>query len=159
MATFKPLYAGSTTTITLSAASLANAAYRQGAAIDNSSNLFLDAHLTFKIKTGASGVSSTGFVALYVAGYDGTQYANNASGSDAAFTVDLQGNLLPICTIGATANATTYYSPSIYVAAAAGWLWLPQKWTVILYNGSGAALDATAGSFAFEFQGLNTQSA
>lgn len=155
--TFKPLYSGAATSITITLASLASATYQQAAGIDNGTNLYLEAHVTGKIKTGASGTSATGFITVYVAGYDGTQYANNASGSNASFTVDLQANLLPICTIAATANATTYYFPSVYVASAAGWPFLPQKWTLIVYNGAGSALDSTAGNFALEYQGINTQ--
>lgn len=154
--TFEPKY-GSTTAITITLASLASAAYQQAAGVDNTTNLYLDAIVTGKIKTGAAGVSTTGTVSLYFAGYDGTQYANNASGSNAAFTPDLQGNLLPICTIGATANATTYYFPTIYVASAAGLLCLPQKWTLILLNNTGGAFDATGANFVLEYQGIQTQ--
>jgi hypothetical protein len=156
--TFKPLYAGSTTTFTITVASLANTSYRQGAGVDNGTNLYQDAHLTGKFKTGASGVSSNGYIAVYFVGYDGTQYSNNASGSDAAFTVDLQGNLQPVAVLNAQANATTYYLPSVYLANAAGLLWLPQKWSLIVYNGTGAALDATAGNHVLEWQGMNLQS-
>lgn len=155
--TFKPLYSGTATAITISLASLTSASYQQSAAIDNSTNLYLDAVITGNFKTGASGVSASGFITIYVAGYDGTQYSNNASGSNASFTPDLQGNLLPICTIGATANATTYYIPYVSVAAAAGWFFLPQKWSLIIYNGTGATFDTTAGNFLLEYQGINIQ--
>jgi hypothetical protein len=155
--TFKPVYSGSATSITITLASLTTGSYRQATAVDNTSNLYLDAHITGKIKTGASGVASTGTVTMYLAGYDGTQYANNATGTDGSFTPDLQGNLLPISTIGATANATTYYFPSIYVASAAGLLCLPQKWAIIIVNNTGGTFDATGGNFVIEYQGINTQ--
>ena len=157
MSTAKPLYSGAASAVTITIASLAAAAYQQSAAIDNSSNLYLDAVITGKIKSGASGTSATGFVTLYLYGYDGTQYSNNASGSDAAFTPDLLANLLPLFTLAVQANATTYYFPYISIVAASGLLYLPQKWGLILYNGSGHALDTTAANHLIEFQGLNTQ--
>lgn len=155
--TFKTLYSGAASSITFTQASLASTSLRQAAAVDNGTNEYLEAALTWNIKTGASGVSSTGYAALYVAGYDGSSYANNATGSDSSFTVDNQANLVLICTLAAVANATTYYSGTIYVAAAAGWLWLPQKWALIVYNGTGAAFDSTGGNFLIEYQGQNTQ--
>lgn len=157
MSTAKPLYSGAASAVTITIASLASNAYRQSAAVDNSANLYLDAVITGKIKSGASGTSATGFVTLYLYGYDGTQYSNNASGADAAFTPDLQANLLPLFTLAVQANATTYYFPYLSVAAAAGLLYLPQKWGLILFNGSGNALDTTAGNHALEYQGINTQ--
>jgi hypothetical protein len=155
--TLKPLYSGAANAITITLASLANNAYRQATAVDNTTNLYQEAHVTGFIKTGAAGVSATGSVTLYLAGFDGTEYGSNATGTDGSFTPALQANLLAICTIGATANATTYYFPSIYIAQAAGMLWLPQKWALILLNATGAALDATAGNFTLEYQGMNLQ--
>lgn len=157
MSTFKPLYAGSTGAITITLASLTNGSYRQSAAVDNSTNLYLDALLTGKLKTGASGVSATGVANIYLYGWDGTEYSNNASGSDAAFTPDLQANLWQIATLQMTANATEYYLSPIQIAAAAGMLHLPQKWGLIVFNGTGATFDATAGNFLLEFLGSNTQ--
>lgn len=156
LSTVKPSYSGASTAVTITLASLANGAYRQSAAVDNSTNLYLDAVVTGKIKTGASGVSATGNVTLYLAGWDGTEYGNNASGSDASFTPDNVSNLVPLYTIAAIANATTYYFPYISLAAFAGLLWLPQKWALILLNNSGAAFDATGGNHLLEYQGINT---
>ena len=155
--TFKPNYSGAASAITITLASLTNTSYRQSTAVDNTTNLYQEAHLQCHFKTGASGVSATaGYIAIFLAGYDGSNYSNNASGSDAAFTPDLQANLTCIDTIQATANATTYYSSTIYVAAAAGLLWLPQKWAIIVYNGTGGTFDTTGGNFLVEYQGMNT---
>ena len=155
--TFEPKYGGAPTAITCTRASLAASAYRQAAGVDNTSTLALEVHITGFLKTGASGTVSGGFAALYGAGYDGSRYGNNMSGSDSAFTPDLQGNLLNLATIGANANATTFYYPSIYFASATGLIPLPNKWTLAEFNGSGAAFDATAGNFSLEFQAINTQ--
>jgi hypothetical protein len=155
MATVKPAYSGSATALTITLASLANNAYRQSTAVDNSTNLYIDALITGKIETG-SGSSATGYVSLYLFGYDGTEYSNNAGASDAAFTPDAQANLLPIYTLSTPAASTEYYLPPILVATFAGLLWLPQKWGIIVLNATGAALNATSGNHLIEYQGINT---
>ena len=87
MAVVKPSYSTSASTVSVTLASLANSTtlssgYRQSASVDNSTNLFLDAIITGKFTT-AAGTAATGYVAIYVYGYDGSEFSNNASGSDA----------------------------------------------------------------------------
>ena len=75
--------------ITCTVASLGNTSARVATAIDNTSNLFLDALVFLKVKTGASGVASTGQINVYAIGTvdGGTTYTENAGSSDAAVTL------------------------------------------------------------------------
>lgn len=155
MATVKPSYSGAASALTITLASLATASYRQSTGIDNGTNLYVEAIITGKYKTGASGTVATGSITLYLVSYDGTQYSNNATGTDGSFTPDAQANLIPLWTGAAVANATQYYLPMIHIAAAAGLQALPQKWALVFLNSAGGALDSTAGNFAIEYQGLN----
>jgi hypothetical protein len=160
VATVKPAYAGSTSTISVTLASLANSTtlstgYRQSAAVDNSTNLYLDALVTGKFTT-ASGAGATGYVGVFLYAWDGTQYTNNATGSDAAYTADATANLLPICPpIAANVASSSFYLPPTYVAAGAGLPFLPQKWGLIIQNVSGATFSSVAGSHLLEYQGVN----
>ena len=144
--------------ITVTLASLANAAMRQSAAIDNTTNLFLNALLTLKLKSGASGVSSTGFVAVwaYATTDDGTTYSGGAGAADAAYTGD-KTNLKYLGRIDMTANATSY-TGVFDIASAFGGV-VPAKWGIVIENQSGAALDATEGNHTKTYQGHYAQSA
>ena len=145
--------------ITITVASLANNSARQCTVIDNSSNLYLDALVQAKIKTNASGTATTGYVNVYAfATTDaGTTYTENAGASDAAITLTSPPNAVLIGRINCVANATTYYSSPMSVAAAFGGV-LPEKWGVIIENKTGAALDSTAGNHAVKYQGVLNQS-
>lgn len=154
--TVKPLY-GSTTAFTITAASLGNGSYQQSASVDNSSTLMWGAFLFWKIKTGASGVSATGTASLYFYGYDGTNFSSGASGSNASFTPVLQSNLVLLDTVYVSANAQTPDPRVIDMTAVVGSLMQYQKFGIILLNSTGAALDATAGNFLFNYQPVNPQ--
>jgi hypothetical protein len=130
---------------------------KQSASIDNTSALAWAAFLYWKIKTGASGVSATGTASLYFYGYDGTNFGSGASGSNATFTPILQSNLVLLDTVYVSANAQTPDPRIVDVTSIVGSLMQYQKWGIILFNNTGAALDATAGNFTFEYQPLNPQ--
>ena len=109
-------------TFTCTLASLANSTAgvgRQSTVIDNSANLFMDAIVTIKIKTGASGTAANGFISVYAFGTTdgGTTYTDGFGASDAAATVSAARL---IGTFPAVANATTYISQQMSVAAAFG---------------------------------------
>ena len=140
--------------ITCTLASLANAAFRQSAAIDNTTNLFTDALVAVQVKSAASATSATGYVDVYAAGTidGGTTYSGGASGSNAAFTGQLSA-AFKLGRIAVIANATTYNGGPWSVASAFGGS-LPQKWAIIVDNESGAALDATEGNHLKLYQGV-----
>jgi hypothetical protein len=136
--------------ITCTLTSLTNGSYQQSAAIDNTSNLYLDAAVFVKIKTASSSTSSTGTVNVYAYGSadGGTTYTDGASGSNASMTPTSPTNLKLIGVINAVANSTTYYGGPFSVASAFGYL--PGKWGIVVLNNTGATLDASVGSAWFE---------
>jgi hypothetical protein len=143
-------YGTSNQSITCTLTSLANAAQRQSTVVDNTTNLFTDALVQPIIKTGASGVSATGYIQLYVYGTanGGTNYSYGATGSDAAFTIPTNAALRPLGRIGVGANATTY-NEVFSVAAAFGGS-MPDHWGVIVDNETGAAFDGTTASLVYQ---------
>lgn len=151
-------YSASNQSITCTLASLASTSSRASTALDNSSNVYQDALVFLQVKSGASGVSTTGTVAVYAYGTSngGTTYTENATGTDAGITLTSPPNARLIGIINVVANATTYYGGPFSVASAFGGI-LPQKWGIIVQNNSGAALDSTEGNHAKFFQGVFSQ--
>ena len=160
MANIKSAYGTGGQTITCTLASLANSSARASTAIDNSTNLWLDALVFVSVKTGASGVSSLGTVFVYAYGTanGGTTYTEGASGTDGALTMANPTNLKLLGVINVSAPATTYQSGPFSVAAAFGGV-LPDHWGIVIQNNSGAALDATEGNHLKVYQGVYATSA
>ena len=139
------------TAATITIASLANAGGRASTAIDNTSAKAISADIRVKIKTNASGTSSTGYVSVYlIRSDDGTNYDDAFGGTDGAYT---PVNALFLGNINAVANATTYVKN--FDTAEYG-LTLPQKYCIGIVNNTAAALDSTAGnhSITVETKGL-----
>jgi hypothetical protein len=142
--------------LTITIASLANGSSRQSTVVDNGTNLFTDALVAVKIRTGASGTTATGVVVVYAFGtVDGSTYSENAGASDAAITLTSNPNVRIIGIVNCVANSTTYYSPVFSVASAFGGV-MPSKWGIIITNGTGGALDATGGNHSAIYQGVYT---
>jgi len=157
MADIKTKYA-SAAGVTISLASLADSAKRQSDAVDNSSNLYLDAQVQLKVKTGGT---VSGDKAVYVYAYGTTDsgglgYSGGASGSDSAFSGTLANTKL-IGVISTPASGTAYESDIMSVAAGFGGL-LPGKWGIIVENKSGSALDGTESNHAKKYVGITAQS-
>ena len=142
MASIKQAYE-TTDTLTITLASLATGAGRAATAVDNTTNKDPWAKVFVKVKTGASGVSAQGYVSIYLIGSaDGTNYDDAFSGSDTTYT--------PVCAkfighLPTIANATTY-SKTINLEDLG--IELPQKFSIGIWNASGAALDGTSGNHA-----------
>jgi hypothetical protein len=100
-----------------------------------------------QFKSGASGTTGTGTVSLYlVCSEDGTNWSNGInpnSSSDQSTLIGTLQMLTPAITV--TANATTYLFPEFSIYSLLGFM--PTYWAVVVYNQSGAALDATAANF------------
>lgn len=160
MADIKAKYGGSNQSITITLNGLANDAKRESAAVDNSTNCFLDAMVQVKIATNAS-ADSTGDKSVYVYAYgtadDGAGCSGNASGSDAAFGTDPQqlNNCRLIGVIHAPMQNLIYESDLMSVGAAFGGL-LPQRWGIIVHNKTGQTLKTSDCSAVY--QGLYAQS-
>jgi hypothetical protein len=129
--------------MTITLASLANGSGRAGTAIDNTGNKDITAKVFVKIKTGASGVSPTGYVSVWlISSVDGVNYDDGFGGTDAAYT---PVNARLIGYLSTTANATTYQKT--FNLEDQG-IELPPKFSIGIYNNSGAALDSTASNHA-----------
>lgn len=147
MATIKALYGTSNQALTWTLTSLSNAAAQQSTVVDNTSNLFLDALVFVKLKTGASGVSANGYVDIYAYGTadGGTTYSDGATGSNGSISPTSPPNLMYLGRINCVADSTTYEGGPFSVANAFGGL-LPDHWGLVLVNNTGATLDASVGS-------------
>ena len=156
MANITQAYGTTNQPLTITIASLGNSSSRQSTVVDNTVNIFTDVLVSLKIKTGASGTSTTGIVSIYAFGtVDNTNYSENASATDAAITLTTNPNVRLIGILNVAANATTYYSPVFSVASAFNGA-IPAKWGIIITNNTGGSLDATSGNSSAIYQGVYT---
>lgn len=146
---------GTTGAFTITLASLANDGVRESTAIDNSSNLFFDAYVYLAIKLGAGSPASLQCINVYFYGsHDGSNYTDNATGSDAAVTLRSPTNLRgPFVISTPAAGALTYKSGPIPVAQYFGGT-LPYKWGIVVENKTNIAFDSTEGSHTKQFRGI-----
>lgn len=157
MADFK-LGFGSSTAITCSLASKADSTARESTAVDNSSNLYVDAlvSVAVKLQTG----SPTGDKAIYVYVYaseDGTNYSDNATGSNADLTMRVPTNLRLLGVINTPdSGGLTYRSAPMSVARAFDGV-LPRKWGIVVENKTGVTFSATEGDHSKSYTGVYFQ--
>lgn len=152
MADAKLAYGAATATaITCTLASLASSATagREGTAIDNTTNKFLDALVQVSAKLAAG--TPINDKAIYVYAYAATDhtsptYTGGVTGSDAAYTMK---DPTPLRLLGVIpcpdAGALTYDGGPWSVAAVFGGI-LPGKWGIFVRNFTGLALDSTEGN-------------
>lgn len=149
---------GSSTALTISLASKANGTARESAVVDNGTNLFLDVmvYVAVKLQTG----TPTGDKCVYVYAYaseDGTNYTDNATGSNADITLRVPTNLRPLGVIATPdAGGLTYKSGPMSLAAAFGGV-IPRKWGIVVLNASGVTLSATEGDHVKSYTGVYYQ--
>ena len=169
MATQTLLY-GSVTAFTLTGASLAANACREGTIVANSSNLFIDMELSGSITLGAA--ASTGDAYILLSSSDGTTISSPASGADAGIVITGLGAFLPsletlqigmtvpttdlvflmkLSCRGLAAGAVVKFN-NIYVAQAFGGNIPIGGWAPVLVNCTGQALSASAS--LFDYTGL-----
>lgn len=155
MASIKNAYGSNNQTITITLASLASGSARQSTAVDNTSNLFVDALVQVKIKTGSGSPANPKIINVYAYGTanGGTSYSDGASGTDGSITLTSPTNAVLIGSINAVAATTTYISSPMSVAAAFGGV-LPDHWGIIVENQEGQTLDATGSNHAAFYQGV-----
>jgi len=153
--TDKIAYAGSTA-ITITAPASSATAGQCCAAVDNTSNLYLDAMVMVQVVNPAGAPANDKGYYIYVYGsQDGTNYNISTNematpGTNAACTPDSPTNLLgPIFMETGTASKTfTYVIGSI--ASFFGGI-MPQKWGVVIRNYSGN----TATTLTVTYTGIN----
>lgn len=143
-------YGTSNQSITCTITSLANNGQRQSTAIDNTSNLFLDALVQVKVKANSSGTSATGYVAVYAYGTadGGTTYDDTCTGTDGGVTLTAPPNVVLLGVINLVANSGVGIR-TFSVASAFGGI-LPDHWGIVVENKSGATLDASVGQAKYQ---------
>jgi hypothetical protein len=148
---------GTSTALTITLASLASSATagRESTAVDNTSNLFLDAHVFVQIALQAGTPANDKAVYVYLAASeDGAEYTDNATGSDAAITLRDPTNLRLLGVINCPdSGGLTYKSHLMSVAAACGGM-MPRKWNVVVRNYTGVTFSATAGDHEVRYTGI-----
>src|SRR5262245_61602598 len=154
MATVKWAYATSTA-ITCGVASLADSAARQSTAVDNTSNLYLDAIVQGKFKLQTGTPSNQKLIYIFVYGSeDGTNYTDNATGTDGAITLRVPTNMkLGDIIQCPDSGALSYISNPFSVASCFGGV-MPRKWGVAVANYTGITFDTTAGNHYVTYTGL-----
>ena len=156
MATIKNLYGPSTQAITCTITALINGAQRSSLAVDNTTNLFLDALVVVKVRSAASGASGIVNVYAYGTADGGTTYGGGEAGmgTDAVVTLATFPNIRLIGIINVVANSTTYVGGPFSVAQAFGGS-LPAGWGIVVENKTGASFDASVGNCWY--QGISAQ--
>lgn len=165
MADLKIKYANAAT-ITISPASLATSstrvAGRESTAVDNSTNLYLDALVSGKITTGTS--PTGGFIDIWVyASHDETPtYMDVLDGTDSAETFNDENSRNSAMKLGAviapdTTSDQVYWVAPFSVAALFGGV-LPRFWGLFIAHSTGVNLNSTAGNHEFKYTGIHNQS-
>lgn len=140
MATVKEAL-GASTSITCTIDSLASSATvgRASTAVDNSTNLYLDALVEVKIVLAAGSPASDQVVYVYAYdSVDGTNYAEAVTGTDAGYTIDSPTVLPLLGLIPFPAGGVTRRSRAMSVATAFGGV-MPSKWGIVVVNFTGLA--------------------
>lgn len=154
MATVTPSYS-SAQTVTLTLTSLGNGSWRQSTAVDNSSNLYVKAHLGGSVQTGTTPTDG-GTLDFYIyATYDGTNYTGGCSGTDSAYTADGEEDELIFIgsvTVDATSDQDYVFGPWPVDVLFGGVL--PQKWGVVVENNTGVTTNATGTNNETQFIGI-----
>jgi hypothetical protein len=155
MTTVQALYSGSGagTSITwTSAGTLANAAAAGCLAIDNTSNLYLDAAVYIAVGIGTT--AAPRFINLWAAASeDGTNYTSNSATTDAYSGADAAVTLgLPPVFLGPFYHPTQQNSVTAKIIIPSirdmfGGLILPKKWGLIIENQSGAAFTSLSAEY------------
>jgi hypothetical protein len=141
---------GTSTAITITLNSLASSATagRESTAIDNSSNLYLDALVTVIINFPNSAPANDKAIYIYAYGSeDGTNYTDNATGSDAAITLESPTCLRPVHTIPIPTQNKSYEA-IFSIAQVFGGI-LPRKWGIVVRNYAGQTLVASGNSASY----------
>lgn len=156
MAVLKTAYGTTGQTITQTLASLASGSSRESTAVDNRTNLWVDAlvHVTIKLQAGTP--ASDKAVYVYVAGTvdDGTTWPDAVTGVDANITLHNPTQLRLLGVIFAPTASSTFGSGPWSVASVFGGS-LPAKWSIVTLNKTGIAFDATEGNHKKIYQGVN----
>jgi hypothetical protein len=153
-------------TITITLASLATSATRivgvESTAIDNSSNLYLDALVSGKITTGTSPTGGQIDIWIYASHDETPTYPDVLDGTDSAETFTDENARNSALRLGAvivpdTTSSQTYWIAPFSVAALYGGV-LPRFWGLFVSHSTGVNLHATSGNHELKYTGVTLQS-
>ncbi len=136
-------------TITLNSLASSATAGRESTAVDNTTNLYLDALVEVLLSFPNSAPAND--KAVYLWAYDsldGTNYAGTCTGSDAAYTRQNPTVLALLGVIPVPTQNIPYRSRAFSVAQAFGGV-LPPKWGIVVQNYAGQTLNASLNSAQF----------
>lgn len=163
MSTLKMQYGASNQAMTITLASLANSGTvgRAGTAIDNTTNLFLDALVQGLIEVGTVASPFQAYIYAYGtadggASYGGKNGANVISGTDGGITLSTATDLRLLGVLTCPTSSIVYSFGPYSVAKCFDGI-LPDHWGIAVLNNTGAALSATAGNNKAFYQGLYNQ--
>ena len=149
--------------LTIGLASLASdtnlLAGREGTAIDNQTDLFVDVVLGGKITTGTSPTAAKSIYVLAYGSWDGTLYTGGAAGADGGLTLTAETRrlLVPVALIPTHAISNTPYAfGPVSLKQIFGEL--PRKWGIFVVHNTGVALHATGGNHEIKYTGVHYQS-
>lgn len=148
MAVTKVTYGAEQTLVVTALHSLASSATAgwQSAAVDNTTDLYLEVMVYFVLDFAATAPANSKGVYAFAYSGIGASYTNPASGTEGTITLpDVTANALSLRPLGFIPYVTSdevVESPHFSVAQAFGGV-MPQKWGVALMNHSGAALAAS----------------
>jgi hypothetical protein len=143
------------TTLTITLASLGNGSARESNSIDNSSTLYKD--IQFQLTTKVGTVSGAPQVVVWIAGSEnGTVWPETGlTGADAAASLSSPTLLGAPAIVIPTPVSTTSYKSQVFSAARMYGGALPRKLNVVVRNDSGAALSATGGDHSLTWTGIS----
>lgn len=146
---------GTRVALTITLASLANAAYRESTEVDNSAGA-VDGVLHGKLTTGTTPVSGN-TLSIFVSGSDGTTARpGNLTGTDSTITPageQTQFVLAGVIPVDATNNHTYEFYVGGLAALFGGVM--PKKFSVVVLNSSNVALNATPGNHEINYTPIN----
>lgn len=164
MTTASIVYGSATAlTIGLSTGPLASdtnlVAGRESTAIDNTSDLAIDAIVFGKVTTGTTPTNSRQIEVYLYGSVDGTNFSGGASGSDANLTPQTKDllRLLQIIPTNNTSNQAYTWGPFSVAQAFGGTM--PANWGVYVVHNTAVALNSTGGNHFVKYRTVKYASA
>lgn len=154
MTDIKAKYGSNDQSITITLNSLGDDGKQASTAVDNTTNLFLDALVSLIILPSATAPAGDKNLIIYAYGSvdGGTTYSGAATGSDAAYggaAGQLIDNVQKIGIISVDAASESFEAGPFSIAASFGGK-LPDHWGIIVLNQYGGALHTTGNSAMYQ---------
>jgi hypothetical protein len=151
VSTVKASYA-SAATATCSIASKTSGQGERSAAIDNSSNLYLDVFVTLGVLIGTFTAPANYSAFLYSSADDGSNFETGGS-TDAAYNTIRNDEHGPSIMTACYTNTTTFWGVGTMAWAARG-IAMPRNWGFLFTQTNCGTLSATEGNHTKKFQGV-----